>query len=192
MMFPIVAYGHPVLRKKAVEIEPDFEGLPELIDDLLNSMYESDGLGLAAPQINKSIRLFVIDASPLAEKYPEAKNFKKVFVNPYIIDESGDEWAFKEGCLSIPDISEEVYRQPNIKLQYQDMEFNNYEENFGGVIARIIQHEYDHLEGVLFVDRINPLRKTLLKKKLNDITKGNINVDYKMIFPAAKKKKIYR
>jgi len=187
MMLPIVAYGHPTLRKKAVDIDESYPGLDELIESMFITMRESNGVGLAAPQINRSIRLFVIDASPYAKDYPQVADFKRIFVNPYILEETGREWTFNEGCLSIPDIREDVVRKSKVRIRYLDEHFRPHEEFFEGVAARIIQHEYDHLEGILFVDRISSLRKTLLKRKLNDITKGAIDVDYKMIFPLQKK-----
>lgn len=186
-MLPIVAYGHPLLRKKAVEIDAHYPGLSELIGSMFSTMSESNGVGLAAPQVNRSIRLFVIDASLYANEYPEVKDFRRVFINPQILQEEGKEWTFNEGCLSIPDIREDVVRKPRVRLRYQDENFQVHEEEFEGVIARIIQHEYDHLEGILFVDRISTLRKTLLRRKLNDISKGAIEVDYKMIFPLQKR-----
>mgnify|MGYP006304373027 CR=1 FL=1 len=187
MFLPITAYGHPILRKKAEPIDENYPDLQELIDNMFETMYASSGVGLAAPQINLSIRLIVIDASPFAEDAPETKGFKKVLINPEIIEENGNEWPFNEGCLSIPDIREEVIRKPRIRAQYYDENFTFHDEVFEGIPARIIQHEYDHLEGVLFVDRISSMRKMLLKRKLQDISKGNIEVDYKMIFPKKKK-----
>ena len=187
MILPIVAYGHPTLRKVADDIGPGYPGLDELIADMHETMYSAEGVGLAATQVNRGIRLFIIDASPYEQEHPEIKGFKKIFINPHIIEEYGEEVSFNEGCLSIPKIREDVMRKPRIRIQYQDREFNTYDEIYEGIPARIIQHEYDHLEARLFVDRINPLRKMLLKKKLNDITNGNIEVDYKMIFPGKKK-----
>jgi len=187
MMLPIVAYGHPLLRKKAADIDESCPGLDELIESMFITMRESNGVGLAAPQINRSIRLFIIDASPYAKDYPEVADFKRIFINAYIPEETGREWTFNEGCLSIPDIREDVVRKSRIRIRYVDQHFQPHEEVFEGVAARIIQHEYDHLEGIMFVDRISSLRKTLLKRKLNDITKGAIDVDYKMIFPLQKK-----
>lgn len=187
MILPIVAYGHPTLRKVASEIGPDYPGLDELIANMFETMYTSEGVGLAAPQVNHGIRLFVIDSAPYAEEHPELEGFKKVFINPKIVGFSGEDVAFNEGCLSIPQIREDVMRPPKIRIQYQDREFNSYDEEYDGIPARIIQHEYDHLEARLFVDRISPLRKILLKKKLADIMSGNIEVGYKMIFPAKKK-----
>ena len=188
MILPIVAYGHPTLRKIAAEIEPGHPGLNELIDNMFETMYQSEGVGLAAPQVNQSIRLFIVDASPYEKDMPEFKGFKKIFINPHIIEETGEEWSFNEGCLSVPEIREDVMRKPRIRIQYQDRDFNSYDEIYEGIPARIIQHEYDHLEATLFVDRISPLRKMLLKRRLNDISTGNIDAKYKMIFPGKKKK----
>ena len=188
MILPITAYGHPTLKKVAQDIDKDYPELQQLIADMFETMYYSKGVGLAAPQIDKSIRLLVIDATPYGDDFPEAKNFKKVMINAQILEESGNEWAFNEGCLSVPDIREDVYRKPNIKIKYSDENFNEHIEEFTGVAARIIQHEYDHLEGVLFVERLAPLKKMLLKRKLTDITKGNIKIDYRMKFPFQYKK----
>jgi peptide deformylase len=187
MILPITAYGHPVLRKVAREIDKNYPGLEELIDNMFETMYSSGGVGLAAPQVNLSIRLIVIDATPYAEEAPEAKDFKRVFINPRIIEESGDEWSFNEGCLSIPDIREDVERKPKLRIQYYDQNWEFHDETYDSVMARILQHEYDHLEGVLFVDKVSSIRKMLLKRRLQDISKGNIDVDYKMIFPNKKK-----
>jgi peptide deformylase len=188
MILPIVAFGHSTLRKVARKIEPGHPGLQELIDNMYETLYQAEGVGLAAPQVNQSIRLFIIDATPYGEDKPELVGFKKVFVNPYIIEETGEDAVFNEGCLSIPDIREDITRKSRIRIQYQDTEFRSYEEYYEGVPARIIQHEYDHIEGKLLVDRISPLRKMLLKRRLNDISTGNIDIKYKMIFPALKKK----
>lgn len=194
MILPIVAYGDPVLKKEAEEIDQHYEGLSELISNMFETMYAASGVGLAAPQIGKSIRLFVIDASPFADEEdepdPKAKgleNFKKVFINPIIEDESGEEWAFQEGCLSIPKIREDVYRKERILLTYYDENFEFHEEEFDGYAARVIQHEYDHIEGILFTDHLSPLKKKLLTKKLQNISKGEIDVDYRMAFPVKKK-----
>lgn len=193
MILPIVAYGDPVLKKVAQDIDPDYPNLKEFIADMFETMYNAKGVGIAAPQVGRSIRIFVIDATAFAddeenteEEAEELRNFKRVFINARIIEEEGDEWPFNEGCLSIPKIREDVYRKPFIKMRYMDENFDEYEEEFDGIIARIIQHEYDHIEGVLFTDKINPLRKRLLKRKLTDISKGNIDVDYKMRFPLKK------
>lgn len=188
MILPIVAYGHPTLRKIAGDIEPGHPGLDELIENMFETLYQSEGVGLAAPQVNQSIRLFIVDASPYEKDNPDFKGFKKVFINPHIIEETGEVWSFNEGCLSVPEIREDVMRKPRIRIQYQDIAFNSYDEIYEGIPARIIQHEYDHLEATLFVDRISPLRKMLLKRRLNDISTGNIEVSYKMIFPGKKKK----
>ncbi len=187
MVLPILAYGHPTLRRISEDIEKDYPGLDELVEDMFDTMYLTSGVGLAAPQVGKSIRLFIVDASPFAEEVPEAKEFKKIFINAQIVEEKGEEWSFNEGCLSLPDIREDVIRKPGIRIQYYDENFEYHDDKFSKVMARIIQHEYDHLEGVLFVDRISNIRKMLLKRKLSDISKGNIDVDYKMIFPKKKK-----
>ena len=184
---PILAYGHPNLRKVAEDIDVKYPDLDKLLENMFETMYASNGVGLAAPQVNRPIRLFMVDASPYAEEIPELNGFKKVFYNAQIIKEEGEEWAFNEGCLSVPKINEDVKRKPRIKMQYYDQDWNYQEEEFEGVIARIIQHEYDHLEGVLFVDRVATIRKTMLRGKLNDIAKGKVKVDYRMIFPAMKK-----
>jgi len=186
MILPIVAYGDPVLKKKAQEIAQDHSDLQKLIADMFETMYNAHGVGLAAPQIGKSIRLFVVDATPMAEGEdgdPTCEDFKRVFINPIIFEESGDEWGFEEGCLSIPKIREEVKRKESIKVEYYDENWDLYEEELDGFAARVVQHEYDHIEGILFLDKISPFKKTLLKGKLTDISKGNIDVDYKMKFP---------
>ena len=182
MILPIVAYGDPVLKNEAEEIEQDYSNLDGLIDSMFETMYNAEGVGLAAPQIGRSIRLFIVDASPFEEEEPNLKDFKKVFINPIILEEEGKEWTFNEGCLSIPGIREDVQRKPKITVEYYDQKFNLIEESFEGLAARIIQHEYDHIEGVLFTDRINPLKKRLLKGKLNNIVKGNVKVPYRMKF----------
>ena len=195
MILPIVAYGDPVLKKEAEEIDEQYEGLPQLIEDMWETMYAAHGVGLAAPQIGKSIRLFVVDASPFADQEGEEpdpkaaglENFKKVFINPIIEDETGEEWAFQEGCLSIPTIREEVYRKEKITISYYDENFNLKEETYDGYAARVIQHEYDHIDGVLFTDHLSPLKKRLLTKKLTNISKGDVSVDYRMKFPVKKK-----
>ncbi|NUM50806.1 MAG: peptide deformylase [Flavobacteriales bacterium] len=183
MILPIVAYGTPVLRKMAEEIDVDYPDLKEFIANMYETMYNAGGVGLAAPQVGKSIRLFVVDAAPFEEDEPQLKNFKKVFINPIILEEQGQEWKFNEGCLSIPGIREDVSRKPKITIEYFDEKFKLKEETYEGIAARIIQHEYDHIEGVLFTDRINPLKRQLLKKKLSEIAKGNAEVKYKMRFP---------
>lgn len=194
MTLPIVAYGDPVLRKVGVDIEKDYPKLKELIDNMWETMYKANGVGLAAPQIGLPIRLFLVDTTPFAEDEeltPEEQQvldgFKKVFINAYIEEETGDNWAFNEGCLSIPDIREDVTRKDTITISYQDENFKSYKETYDGLLARVIQHEYDHIEGVLFTDKLSSLKKRLLKGRLNNISKGKINVDYKMRFPALKK-----
>jgi peptide deformylase len=187
MVLPVVAYGHPTLRKVGKEIGPDYPGLQQLIADMFETMEQSDGVGLAAPQVNHPIRLFCIDADPYSEKHPEAKGFRKVFINAKIYKEEGEEWSFNEGCLSFPGIREDIMRKPVIWMRYQDENFREYDEKFEGILSRIIQHEYDHTDGVLFIDHLSPLRKMLLKGKLNDISKGNVDIFYKMTFPLQKK-----
>ncbi len=180
-MLPIAIYGNPVLRKVAKEIDKDYPNLNNLIESIEDSMYKSDGVGLAAPQINKSIRLFIIDGTPLAEDYPEVDGFHKIFINAQIIEEEGKEWSFNEGCLSLPDIREEVKRKPRFLMSYFDENWEHHEEWFEGMQARIIQHEYDHLDGILFTDRLTPLRRKLLKSRLTAISKNKISVGYKFI-----------
>lgn len=182
MILPVVAYGHPVLRKKAEAVKPDDPGLEKFIADLTETMYVADGVGLAAPQVNKSYRMFVIDTEPFKERYPEA-GFKGLFINPELLEESGEQWYYNEGCLSIPGIHEDVLRHKTLRIRFFDEAWKEHEETFSGIVARVIQHEYDHLEGVVFTDRLSPMRKLLLKGRLNDISKGAVDVDYKMIFP---------
>tara|TARA_B100000683_G_scaffold44423_2_gene40389 strand:+ start:15254 stop:15808 length:555 start_codon:yes stop_codon:yes gene_type:complete len=183
MILPIVAFGDPVLRKKGENITQDYEGLSELIANMWETMYGAEGVGLAAPQIGKAIRLFLVDASPFSDEEPELNGFKKVFINAEIIEEKGEEWPFKEGCLSIPGIRENVKRNSTVKVKYFDEEFNEHVEEFSGLAARIIQHEYDHIDGILFTDKINPLKKQMIKRKLTDISKGNVHAGYRMRFP---------
>ncbi len=190
MILPIVAYGDPVLRKKATAIPDDYEGLEELLDNMWETMYDASGVGLAAPQIGLPVRIFLVDTTPFsddkeytAEEQKELDGFKKAFINPTIVEESGDEWAFNEGCLSIPNVREDVFRQENIKITYYDEKFNKITEEYSGLRARVIQHEYDHIEGILFTDKISSLKKRLIKGKLNNISKGKIKVDYRMRFP---------
>lgn len=190
MILPIVPYGDIILKRKADPIDESYEGLDELIANMYETMYAAHGVGLAAPQVGKSIRLFVIDGAPFAEDEEDAedlKDFKRVFINAEIIEESGKEWGFVEGCLSIPNIREEVMREPQILIRYQDENFETHEERFDGYRARIIQHEYDHIEGVLFTDRISAFRRRMLRGKLNDITKGKSDVNYRMRYPAKTK-----
>jgi peptide deformylase len=191
MILPIVAYGHPILRKVSDDITPDFPKLDKLIEDMWETMYASNGVGLAAPQVNKDIRLFVIDTEQIfnnmhdEEKadYPGDVGLKAVFINAHIIDLNGDEWSYNEGCLSIPKIREDIYRQESVKLTFQDQQFITQVQTFTGITARVILHEYDHIEGKLFIDHISPLKRKLMKGKLTDISKGKVNVDYKMLFP---------
>ena len=188
MILPIVAYGSDVLKKKAKDISQDYPQLDKLIEDMFETMYEANGVGLAAPQINKSIRLFIVDGSPFAEDEPDMEDFCKVFINPEIVDEEGEEWNFNEGCLSIPNIKEDVSRKPKIRIRYQDEDFNTLEEVYEGTKARIIQHEYDHIEGVLFTDKLSNFKKRLIKSKLTSISKGKITTDYRMRFSKISKK----
>ncbi|MFP5040045.1 peptide deformylase [Parasediminibacterium sp. JCM 36343] len=191
MILPIVAYGTPVLRKVAVDITPDYPDLKKLIDDMWETMYSSNGVGLAAPQINRDIRLFVMDSKQIFEnqededkgKYNDEPGYRKVFINAKIIESKGEEWAYNEGCLSIPKIREDVLRPETIVVEYLDQAFVQHTDTFTGLTSRIIQHEYDHLEGKLFIDYLKPLRKKLLQSKLTDIAKGKVKVDYKMSFP---------
>ncbi len=196
MILPIFAYGEPVLRKKGAVIDKDYPKLEELLENMFETMYEASGIGLAAPQIGHPIRLFLVDASPFAEdedlseeERASLENFKKVFINAQIVEEMGDEWAFNEGCLSIPDVREDVFRQSDIVLEYQDENFEKHKDTFTGIVARIIQHEYDHIEGILFTDKLSPLKKRLIKTKLSNISKGKVSIDYRMRFPNAKKKR---
>ena len=183
MILPIVAYGDQVLKKKAIDIEKEYPELEKLINSMFDTMYHANGVGLAAPQVGKSIRLFIVDASPFEDKEEDLKDFVQVFINPIIVEEEGTEWSFNEGCLSIPGVREDVMRKPKILMRYYDENFEYYEEEFEGLAARIIQHEYDHIEGKLFTDRISSFKRTLLKGKLTDISKGRVDVDYKMKFP---------
>ena len=189
MIFPIVAYGDPVLRKRAKDIDPQEIDVKKFSDDMFETMYASSGIGLAAPQVGQGIRLFVVDGTALNEgekdedKDPSLEGFKKTFVNPELIEEDGDKWGFEEGCLSIPGIRAEIYRPEVVVIRYFDTDWNEHEEEYNGMAARIIQHEYDHLEGKLFTDYLSPLKRQLIKKKLADITKGKVDVEYRMRFP---------
>jgi len=190
MVLPIVAYGNPVLRKMCEDIAPDYPELKKLIADMWETMYHSNGVGIAAPQINRPIRLFVIDTVQIVEGfddedkklYPNEKPVKRVFINAHKVEETGDPWAYNEGCLSIPKIREDVSRSQRVRLRYMDENFQEHEEEFFGITARVILHEYDHIDGKLFIDYLPPLKKRLIKKKLDDISVGRIKVDYKMIF----------
>ncbi len=183
MVLPIYVYGHPVLRKVAKDISPDYEGFDTLKANLWETMYKTDGIGLAAPQVGKSIRVFVIDADALKEEFPEVEGFKKIFINAHIVEEVGEEWAFNEGCLSVPNIREDVKRKSQITINYLDEDWNEQTETYDGVIARIIQHEYDHLDGKLLTDRISPFKRKLLKSKLTAISKGKIRINYRIVTP---------
>ncbi len=190
MILPIVAYGSPILRKVCDDIPPGYEGLDKLLADMWETMYNSNGVGLAAPQINRAIRLFVVDSEQIfagqdedeKEEYPDEPGYKGVFINAHITSLSGDEWAYNEGCLSIPKIREDVNRQATVTLDFLDEQLQPHTKTFTGLTARIILHEYDHIEGKLFIDYIKPLKKKLLKGKLDDITKGKVKVDYRMVF----------
>ncbi len=186
MILPIVAYGDPVLKTKGQPIERDYPGLTELISNMWETMYNASGVGLAAHQIGNSIRLFIVDASPFEEDDPKLKGFKKVFINPQIVEEWGDEWRFNEGCLSFPELREDIARKPNIRMTYQDVGFEAREEVFGGLAARIIQHEYDHIEGIVMPDRMSPLKRTLLRNRLQGIAMGTYRPDYPMKFALKK------
>ena len=196
MILPIVAYGDPVLKKRATEISKDYPNLEQIIANMYETMYGAHGVGLAAPQVGLSIRLFLVDTAPFSddesytsEEQAELKAFKRTFINAKILEESGEEWSFNEGCLSIPNVREEVWRCPKIKIEYQDEDFTTHVEEFYGLIARVIQHEYDHIEGVLFTDKVSSLKKRLLKGKLTNISKGKTSVDYRMRFPNSSKKR---
>ena len=191
MILPIVAYGSPVLRKLCDDISPDYPGLEKLIADMWETMYNSNGVGLAAPQINVPIRLFVMDSEQIflnqeedeKDDYPDAPGYKGVFINAHIKKLNGEEWSYNEGCLSIPKIREDVYRNEEITLEFKDENFQSHTMTFNGITARVILHEYDHIEGKLFIDHIKPLKRKLMKRKLDDISKGKIKVDYRMVFP---------
>ena len=192
MILPIVAYGSPILRKVCKDIEPDYPGLSTLLDNMWETMYSSNGVGLAAPQINHAIRLFVIDSEQIFRNleedgeetdYPDKPGIKEVFINAHIVELKGKEWSYNEGCLSIPKIREDIFRAEEVVLEYVDENFKPHTQTFSGITARVILHEYDHIEGKLFIDYLKPLKRTLLKRKLDDITRGKISVDYRMVFP---------
>jgi len=191
MILPITAYGNPVLRKQCEDISADYPGLPELIADMWETLYASHGVGLAAPQVNQPIRLFLVDSLHVLEQmddqekasYGNDQGVKAVFINAHVTDLQGEPWAYEEGCLSIPKIREDVHRPEAVRLRYLDEQFRPHEETFTGLTARVIQHEYDHIEGKLFIDYLKPLKKRLLKKRLDDISRGKVHVDYKMLFP---------
>jgi len=183
MKYPVTVYGDPLLRKKAKPIEKKTEELEEIIENMWETMYYSDGVGLAAPQVGKSIRMFLVDASAGADEEPELKDFKKVFINPEIIETAGEEWIMNEGCLSLPEIREDVKRPDVVRIKYLDENFEPHEQEFSGFAGRVIQHEYDHLEGVLFIDYLSPLRKRLLKSKLRNIAIGKVTPHYRINVP---------
>ncbi|WP_118951008.1 peptide deformylase [Taibaiella helva] len=191
MILPIVAYGHPVLRKECEDIAPDYAGLPQLIADMWETMYHTNGVGLAAPQINRPVRIFVVDTEQIVEgfdeedhkQYPNEKPVKRTFINAHIVETTGEPWAYNEGCLSIPKIREDIKRPEHVRLRYVDEQFVAHEEDFHGITARVILHEYDHIEGKLFIDYLPQLKKRLLKKRLEDISKGKVRVDYRMMLP---------
>jgi peptide deformylase len=186
MKLPIVAYGDPVLRKVCTEIDENYPDLQLLIKNMFDTMYAASGVGLAAPQVNLPIRLFIVDTGENEDGSP---GYKKVFINAEIMEETGEPWAFNEGCLSIPDIREDVYRKPNIRISYFDENWQQHEEEVTGMPARVIQHEYDHIEGKLFTDTLSLLRKRMLKSKFDSISKGNVRTDYKMRFPQQSKRR---
>lgn len=190
MVLPIVAYGSTVLRQKGKDIDESYPDLQKLIDDMFETMYGASGVGLAAPQIGKPIRLFLVDTTGFVDDDEEdeenLRSFKKVFINAQILEEDGDDWSFNEGCLSIPDVREDVQRKERITIKYLDRDFNEYTEVYDGLKARVIQHEYDHIEGILFTDHLNPFKKRVLKGKLSNISKGKVSVAYRMKFPKLK------
>ncbi|SNR50631.1 peptide deformylase [Lutibacter agarilyticus] len=195
MILPIIAYGDPVLRKVGVDIDKDYQNLAELIENMKETMENAQGVGLAAPQIGKAIRLFIVDTSPFGadedledDERAFLEGYKKTFINAKIVKEEGDEWAFTEGCLSIPDIREDVFREDTITIEYLDEKFEKHSEVLTGLAARVVQHEYDHIEGILFTDKISSLKKRLIKKKLENISKGKVNADYRMKFPLLKRR----
>ncbi|KAF0237019.1 MAG: hypothetical protein FD181_2220 [Prolixibacteraceae bacterium] len=183
MKYPITVYGDPILRKRAEDISQNMEGLSEIIENMWETMYYADGVGLAAPQAGLPIRLFVIDGSSGAEEEPELKDFRKAFINPERLELTGEKWVMNEGCLSLPEIREDVTRPDSVRIKYFDENFIEHDEVFSGFIGRVIQHEYDHLEGKLFIDYLSPLKKRLLKSKLNDIARGNVQPHYKIKIP---------
>jgi peptide deformylase len=191
MILPITAYGNAVLRKKCENIAPDYPGLNQLISDMWETLYASRGVGLAAPQVNRPVRIFLVDSLHVLEQmdeeersaYPGDEGVKAVFINAQVVEVNGDPWAYEEGCLSIPQIREDVDRPESVRIRYVDEQFRPQDRVFTGLTARVIQHEYDHIEGKLFIDYLKPLKKRLIRKKLSDISKGKVNVDYKMSFP---------
>ncbi|MBX2875322.1 MAG: peptide deformylase [Saprospiraceae bacterium] len=182
MILPIYGYGHPVLKKKGEEITAEYPNLEELLKNMWETMYQAEGVGLAAPQVGLAIRLFLVDTKQTKEEGKEEEGIKKAFINAQILDETGDEWAYEEGCLSIPHIRGDVDRQDTIRIRYQDENFETHEETYEGIEARVIQHEYDHIEGVLFTEKLKPVKRQLVRRKLEKIRKGTISVSYKMKF----------
>ena len=191
MILPIVAYGSPVLRKVATDITKDYPELEKLIADMWETMYNSNGVGLAAPQINRAIRLFTVDSTQIfsnmeedddLDEFPDAPGFKGVFINAHVVETGGEEWSYNEGCLSIPKVREDIYRDETVTITFQDENFETHTKTFNGITARVILHEYDHIEGKLFIDYIKPLKKVMLKRKLDDISKGKIKTGYRMMF----------
>lgn len=190
MVLPIIAYGNPVLRKVGVDITPEYPGIQKLIDDMWETLYNSKGVGLAAPQVNRNIRLFVVDSVQIIgnldvddkDQFPGDEGYKGVFINARIAETEGEEWPYNEGCLSIPKIREDILRRESVTIRFFDENFNEHTKTFIGVTARVVLHEYDHIEGKLFIDYLKPLKKNLLKRKLSDISKGKVSVDYKMAF----------
>lgn len=191
MVLPVVAYGHPVLRKMCEDITPEYPELAKLVQDMWETMYNSNGVGIAAPQINKAVRLFVIDTAQIVadfddedkRKYPNEQGIKQVFINAHKVEEYGDNWPYNEGCLSIPKVREDISRPAKVRLRYMDENFKEHEQTFDGITARVILHEYDHIDGKLFIDYLTPLKKRLIKKKLDDISNGKVRTDYRMLFP---------
>jgi peptide deformylase len=190
MILPIVAYGSPVLRKEATDIDSNYPDLKKLIEDMWETLYNSNGVGIAAPQINKAIRLFLVDTDQIVESfddedkrlYPNEKPIKRVFINAHIIETAGKPWPYNEGCLSIPKVREDIQRPEQVTLSYVDENFQPHQETFNGITARVIQHEYDHIDGKLFIDYLPPLKRRLIKKKLEDISNGKVKTDYRMLF----------
>ena len=192
MILPVVAYGHPVLRKVAEDITPEYPGLEKLIADMWETMYESNGVGIAAPQVNRSVRLFVVDTAQMFEnmeegektEFPDNPGIRAVFINAHVVSLDGEEWPYNEGCLSIPKIREDIYRNREVTLKYLNEQFQPQERSFNGISARVILHEYDHIDGKLFIDHLSPLKRKLMKGKLTDISKGKVKTDYRMMYPA--------
>lgn len=190
MVLPVVAFGHPILRQVAKEIDKDYEDLEEFVNNMWETMYHTNGVGIAAPQVNRSIRIFVMDTEQIVEgfeeedweEYPDEKGIKAVFINPKVISKTGDLWAYNEGCLSIPKVREDIKREEEVEIEYYDMNFEKQVGTFSGITGRVILHEYDHLEGKLFTDYLGGLKKKLVQKKLKDISNGRVNVPYRMIF----------